>query len=73
MKITLVAVALLTAVLGGCTVVPVDYGYRSDGYYRGDRYYRSYSYVPSYRYDYGYGYRGGSYAYPGWRYRDHGQ
>ena len=33
---------LVTAMLGGCVVVPLGHG-RSDGYYRGDGY-RGYSY-----------------------------
>jgi hypothetical protein len=49
--------SLLTAMLGGCVVVPVGHGrhdgyYRIDGYYRGDRYYGGVRY---YRRD---GYRG---------------
>ena len=70
MKISVV-IALLMASLGGCAIVPVDYGYRSDGYYRGDRYYRGYYrgdvyYYPGDRY-----YR--SYSYGTYGYRDHGQ
>ena len=72
MKIAL-AIALLIASLGGCAIVPVDYGYRgdrhyyrSDGYYGGDRYYRGY-----YRGD-TYSYRGDRY-YRNYAYRDHGQ
>ena len=68
MKIILV-IGVLIASLGGCAVVPVDYGYRGerqynrgDGYYSGDRYNRGYS-----RGD-GYAYRGGMYGY-----QDHGQ
>jgi len=39
MKIILV-IGVLIATLGGCAVVPVDYGYRGErNYYRGDRYY----------------------------------
>jgi hypothetical protein len=66
MKIALV-IGVLIASLGGCAIVPVDYGYRGDrayshyrgdGYYYGDRYYRG---DRSYR----------SYSYYG--YRDHGQ
>ena len=46
---------MLSAVLGGCVVVPGyrydDDGYRSRGYYRGDRYYRDDAYRwDSYRY-----------------------
>jgi hypothetical protein len=69
MKIAL-AIGVLIASLGGCAIVPIDYGYRGDrnyyrgdGYYRGDRYYRGY-----YRGD-GYYYRGDRY----YSYRDHGQ
>jgi hypothetical protein len=64
MKIILV-IGVLIASLGGCAVVPVDYGYRGDrqyyrgdGYYSGDRYNRGY-----YRGD-GYGYSNqGRYGY----------
>ena len=64
MKIAL-AIGVLMTLLGGCAIVPVDYGYSDRSYYRGDRYY-------------GY-YRGDSYYYRGDRYyrsysyRDHGQ
>ena len=70
MKIVLV-IGVLIASLGGCAVVPVDYGYRGerhyyrgDGYYSGDRYYRGY-YRGDYSYRGGYGYQPG--------YQDHGQ
>ena len=49
--------SLLTAVLGGCAIVPLGYG-RHDGYYRGQSYYRGDGY-----------YRGG---YRGYSYRDRG-
>jgi hypothetical protein len=46
MKLFLTIVTLIAA-LGGCAIVPLDRGYRSDGYsrssdeyYRGDGYYR---------------------------------
>jgi hypothetical protein len=72
MKIAL-AIGVLIASLGGCVVVPVDYGfrgdrsyYRGDGHYYGDRYYRGY-----YRGD-GYYYRGDRY-YRSYSYQDHGQ
>ena len=74
MKIAL-AIGVLIASLGGCAIVPLDYGYRgdrsyyrSDGYY-GDRYHRGY-----YRGD-AYYYRGDRYyrSYGYYRYRDHGQ
>ena len=64
MKIAL-AIGVLIVSLGGCAIVPVDYGYRGDrsysyyhgdGYYYGDRYY----------------YRGDRY-YRSYGYRDHGQ
>jgi hypothetical protein len=57
MKLVLAIGILLATTLGGCAVVPLDYGYRGearyhrgDGHYRGDRYYRDYD---SRRYDYG--------------------
>jgi len=56
---TIAILTLVTAMLGGCVVVPWGHG-RSDGYYRGDgyrgdRYYRSDRY---YHDDYrGYSYR----------------
>jgi hypothetical protein len=72
MKIAL-AIGVLIASLGGCAIVPVDYGYkgdrsyyRGDGRYYGDRYYRGY-----YRGD-GYYYRGDRY-YRNYSYQDHGQ
>ena len=64
----LLALAVLAATLGGCAIVPLDYGYRGDrGYYREgyrDGYYRD-RYRGYYRDDY-YGYRRNPYA-------DHGQ
>ena len=75
MKIAL-AIALLIASLGGCAIVPLDYGYRGDGYYRGDRYYRG-DYRGEYRGDGYYYYRGDryyrSYGYNNYAYKDHGQ
>ena len=65
MKIAL-TIGILVASLGGCAIVPVDYGYRGDGYYRGDRSSRGY-----YRGDV-YSYRGDRY-YRSYSYRDHGQ
>ena len=67
MKLVL-AIAVIITSLGGCAIVPVDYGYRGDGFYRGDRSYRGY-----YRGD-AYPYRGDSY-YRSYGYgpRDHGQ
>ena len=55
----LIAIGVLIASLGGCAIVPVDYGYRGDrsysrseGYYYGDRcnrgYYRGDRYYRSY-------------------------
>jgi hypothetical protein len=66
---------MLSAVLGGCIVVPGyrydDDGYRNRGYYRGDRYYRDNGY---YRRD-GYyrDYRDDAYRWDSYRYgmRDH--
>jgi hypothetical protein len=62
MKLVL-AIGVLIAMLGGCAVVPLGYGYRDDGHYhRGDGYHHRD------RYDgggYGYYRRGG--------YDDHGQ
>ena len=56
----IILLSLLSALLGGCVVVPLGYddGYRGRGYYRGDGYHHGY-----------YGYRGYGYGY----YRDHGQ
>jgi hypothetical protein len=51
--------SLLGALLGGCVVVPLGYGYRGNGYYRGDGYNHGDGY---YRRD----------GYPGYGYRDHG-
>ena len=69
MKIAL-AIALLIASLGGCAIVPVDYGYRGDRhYYRSDGYYGTNRY---YRGDTYYSYRGDRY-YRSYAYRDHGQ
>jgi len=72
MKIAL-AISVLIASLGGCAIVPVDYGYRGDRHsYRGDAYYGSDRYYRGY-------YRGDTYAYRGDRYyrsygnQDHGQ
>ena len=63
--------SLLTALLGGCAIVPLGYGrygdghYRGQGYYRGDGYYRGNGF-----------YRGGGYyrgdGYWGYGYRDRG-
>ena len=57
--------SLLTAILGGCVVVPLGYGRYDDGYYRGHGYYRGDGY-----------YRGGGYyrgdGYRGYGYRDRG-
>ena len=39
MKLTL-TIAILTATLSGCVMVPYDGGRRSDGYYEGGGYYR---------------------------------
>jgi hypothetical protein len=65
MKIAL-AIGALIASLGGCVIVPADYGDRGDrSYYRGDGYYRGY-----YRGD-GYYYRDRYYRSYG--YQDHGQ
>lgn len=50
---------LVTAMLGGCVVVPLGYG-RADGYYRGDGY-RGDHYYRGDRYYRGDGYRGYSY------------
>ena len=67
---TALTIGVLVVSLGGCAIVPVDYGYRGDRshyQYRGDRYHGGY-------------YRGDSYYYRGDRYyrnysayRDHGQ
>jgi len=66
MKIAL-TIGMLIASIGGCAIVPVDYGYRGDrSYYRSDRYYGG-----NYRGD-GYYYRGDPY-YRSYGYRDHGQ
>lgn len=48
--------SLLSALLGGCVIVPLGHGYRGDGYYRGDGHYRGDGY---YRRDgqRGYGYQ----------------
>jgi hypothetical protein len=54
----IILLSLLSALLAGCVVVPLDDGYRGHGYYRGDGYYHGY-----------YGYRGYGNSY----YRDHGQ
>ena len=55
----LLILSLLSALLGGCVIVPLGYGHRGDGYSRGDGYYHGDGY---YRRD---GYRG-------YGYRDHG-
>lgn len=62
---SILAIVVLIVSLGGCAVVPVDYGYRGDrNYYRGDGYSRG-----DYR-----GYqRGDDYAYRGNGYQEHGQ
>ena len=67
MKIAL-AIGVLIASLGGCAIVPLDYGYRGDrSYYRGDGYYSGD------RYNRGY-YRGDGYSSRGmYGYQDHGQ
>ena len=69
----LMTIGVVIASLGGCAIVPVDYGYRgdrsyyrNDGYYYGDRYNRGY-----YRGD-GYYSRSDRY-YGSYGYRDHGQ
>ena len=64
MKLLLAAV-LLAASLGGCAIVPYDYGYRGDrqsyrGYDRDNRYYRGYD-------------RSDGYSYRRYGYQDHGQ
>ena len=48
--------SLLGALLGGCVIMPLGYGYRGHGYYRGDGYYHGDGY---YRRDghRGYGYQ----------------
>ncbi len=56
------ALSLLSALLGGCVVVPAGYVSYGHDYSRGHGYYRDYGYYPRY---YGYGYRG--------YYNDHGQ
>ena len=60
--------SLLTAVLGGCAIVPLGYG-RHDGYYRGQSYYRGDGYYRGDIY-----YRGGGHYreryYPGDDYRE---
>jgi hypothetical protein len=62
MKLVL-AIGVLIAMLGGCAVVPLGYGYRDDGHYhRGDGYHHRYHYDGG-----GYGY----YRHDG--YDDHGQ
>ena len=66
MKIILV-IGVLIATLGGCAVVPVDYGYRGErNYYRGDRYYAGDRYSRGCYRD-GYAFRGM------YGYQDHGQ
>jgi hypothetical protein len=57
--------SLLSALLGGCVVVPAASVSYSDGYYHRHGYYRDYGYYPGYAYGYGYRYRG--------YYGDHGQ
>jgi hypothetical protein len=34
----LLILSLLGALVGGCAIVPLGYGYRGDGYYRGAGY-----------------------------------
>jgi hypothetical protein len=56
---TIAAAVLLSALLGGCVVVPWGYGhprgyYRGDGYYRSDRYYGGDRYYRDGYRDYGY-------------------
>ena len=57
----ILTLSLLTALLGGCAVVPLGYGpygdgySRRDGYYRGDGYRRDNGYYPRYG-PRGYGY-----------------
>jgi hypothetical protein len=63
---TIAIVSLLTAMLGGCAIVPLGYGrydgyYRGQGYYRGDGYYRGNGYYGGDRYYRGDGYRGYGY------------
>jgi hypothetical protein len=72
MKIAL-TIGLLIASLGGCAIVPVDYGYSGDrAYYRGDRYYSANRYYRGYYRGDGYYYRGERY-YRSYGYQDHGQ
>ena len=66
---TLLTLVVLAASLGGCAIVPYDYGYHGDGYYRyRDGYYRGY-------YRDGDFYRSGYYrnGYRYYAYQDHGQ
>ena len=56
------ALALLTAFLGGCAIVPLEYGYYGDGYSRGQGYYRGDGHHRDKGYYPGYGQRG--YGYP---------
>ena len=56
----ILALSLLTTLLGGCAIVPLGYGYgdgysRGQGYYRGDGYRRDNGYYPRYG-PRGYGY-----------------
>ena len=54
--------SLLTALLGGCAIVPLGYGRYGDGYYRGDGYHRGNGYYRGDRYYRGDGYRGYGYG-----------
>jgi hypothetical protein len=71
---TLLTLLVLAASLGGCAIVPYDYGYHGDGYYRyRDGYYRGYYRDGDFHRD---GYYGGYYYRDGYRryaYQDHGQ
>ena len=49
----LLALAVLTAILGGCAVVPIGYPVHEHGY----REYRGYGYDDGYRWHHGYGHR----------------
>jgi hypothetical protein len=62
---TIAILSLVTAMLGGCVVVPWGHG-RGDGYYGGDGYYRGDRYYRGERY-----YRGDSYR--GYSYQDRGR
>ena len=58
----LIILSLLSALLGGCVVVPAGHVSYDNGYRRHGYYYRDHGYYPGY---YTYDYRG--------YYRDHGQ